>query len=179
MKRDTHSRRAVDHPASNRQSPTMPKQAPLPSPYRTIPNPIEPRSKRKAPISKPIRRAVEAIIWEGLGRAEAAERAGIKEDTLYRALRRPHVLKLMKEEHVKLRQGAPFKAYSRIERMAEQADSEHVKMDANKWIAGVDGLAPVSKLDVQANVRHSFVDYDYSEAVDITPDEPIIDANES
>jgi hypothetical protein len=35
--------------------------------------------------------AIEAMVWDGLTRAEAAEKAGLKDHALYCALAKPHV----------------------------------------------------------------------------------------
>lgn len=42
-------------------------------------------------ISRKVRTAIEAMVWGGLKRHEAAERAGMKDNSLYVALRKPDV----------------------------------------------------------------------------------------
>lgn len=128
----------------------------------------KPKEKKRR-YSPRVRRAIEAMVWEGLDHKTAAEQANLNPEAFRRSLQRPHYIQLLRQEHARLREAAPFKAYSRIERLAEQANSEPVKLEANKWIAGVDALAPVSRVDINARVAHSFVNYDYSDALDITP----------
>lgn len=91
------------------------------------------------------------------------------------ALKRPHVLSLMRQEHDAMRTGGAIRAYSRQEKLAEEANSEDVQERANRWIAGCDGLAPVSKVAVQAQVTHSFDGIGFAprhepKTVDVTPD---------
>jgi hypothetical protein len=42
-------------------------------------------------ISGKVRVAIEAMVWQGLNRAQAAEAAGLKDNSLYVAFRRPEV----------------------------------------------------------------------------------------
>ncbi len=105
------------------------------------------------------------------------------DNALYVALRKPNTLELLKQESKALRSSAAFRAFARMEHLAENADSEHVRMKATEWLAGLDGLAPVKRVDSRHRVTHAFVDYDYGEfqgydygdALDVTdcePDEP-------
>ena len=149
----------------------MPKQAAI-----APPSPPLGRPKR---MSRAMQDAIRLMVWEGKSRKEAASLSGVNEHSLYCALCKPHVVKWQNEQVLALRRGEVGRAYGRIARMAEDAASEHVKLSANQWIAGVDGLAPVSKVDVNARVQHSFVDYDYADAIDVTPDPPPIDANDA
>ncbi len=96
------------------------------------------------------------MIWKGLPRSKAAAEAGITDRALHDALKRPHVLSLLRQEHDALRSGGAIRAYSRQERLGETADSEDVQERANRWIAGCDGLAPVAKVAIQAQVSHTF-----------------------
>jgi hypothetical protein len=53
-----------------------------------------PEQPKPSPIERvtgKVRTAIEAMVWEGLPRAKAAEKAGISEHGLYKALRKPPV----------------------------------------------------------------------------------------
>lgn len=58
----------------------------------------DPQAPRKLPVADPkhritakVRAAIEAMVWDGLPRRDAAAKAGISEHGLYKALRSPPV----------------------------------------------------------------------------------------
>lgn len=91
------------------------------------------------------------------------------EHGLYQALRKPHVLALLRQEADMLRSGAALRAYARQEALAEKAQSDDVKERANRWIAGCDGISPVQKVSGQHQVTHSFEGIGFAPPVDVTP----------
>lgn len=121
---------------------------------------------KKVQISAKVRKAISYIIWEGNKRALAAERAGLSDSALYQAMRLPKVKRLMAEEFKALREGAPFQAYRNILTLGDDAKSEDVKLRANQWVAGVDGLSPVTKVSGSVKVTHGFEDYSYGQTVE-------------
>ena len=122
-------------------------------------------------VSAKVRVAINAIVWDAADRTEAAHTAGLKEDSLYRAMRLPHVLSALRQEFDNRRTAEPFRAYARQVKLGESATSEDVQERANRWIAGVAGLAPVSKVAIQARVSHTFDGIGFApRTVDITPD---------
>jgi len=86
------------------------------------------------------------MVFGGLSRPEAAATVGMSDHGLYQALRKPHVKKLYTQEVKDLRSGASIRAYIRMIDLAENSRSDHVKLRANVWIAGVGGLASVKKV---------------------------------
>ena len=135
---------------------------------RTIMNCENAREPR---ISAKVRVAINAIVWDAADRTEAALTAGLKEDSLYRAMRLPHVLSALRQEFENRRTAEPFRAYARQVKLGESATSEDVLEQANRWIAGVSGLAPVAKVAIQAQVSHTFDGIGFApRTVDITPD---------
>ena len=114
---------------------------------------FEGKDGRKLTISGKIRAAIGLMIEEGLTRQAAAEKAGIKDHSLYVALTKPHVkafrMGLINEQRTSEGQ----RAYIKLTKLGDTASSEHVQMEASKWVAGVDGISPVQKQDV----RHSGV----------------------
>ena len=150
-------------PRPARKTPSL-RTAPLRDPKQVNP---------KGRISAKCRRAIELMIWEGSPRSKAAKDAGMSDRALHDALKRPHVLSLLRQEHDTLRSGGAIRAYSRQERLAEQAGSEDVQERANRWIAGCDGLAPVTKVAIQAQVSHSFDGIGFApRIIDVTPEAP-------
>lgn len=107
-------------------------------------------------ISPQIRRAIGRMVWEGLTPADAADRENIKLDTLTKALKRPHVIELLKSEASELAAGATARAFRQQLHLAEHAQSEQVRQKAAAWIAGIGGVAPAQNLRVQSDVHHTF-----------------------
>ena len=135
---------------------------------RTIMNCENAREPR---ISAKVRVAINAIVWDAADRTEAAKAAGLKPDSLYRAMRLPHVLSALNQEFENRRTSEPFRAYARQVKLAETSGSDDVRERANRWIAGVSGLAPVAKVAIQAQVSHTFDGIGFApRTVDITPD---------
>ena len=99
------------------------------------------QTAREPRITSKVRKAIHAIVWNGASRSEAARTAGLQEDSLYRAMRRPHVLSSLRQAFENRRTGEPFRAYARQVELAESANSEDVRLRANQWIAGCDGSA--------------------------------------
>lgn len=141
---------------SDEQTPAMPSQP-----------------KTRVRISDEMRQCIEFMATEGLPAPVAAARAGITRDTAVRNMRKPHVLKLFKQRVREIRDNAAQQAYMRINHTAQTSTSERIKLDANKWIAGVDGVSPVQKVQGQHLHSHTFSGFDYPDLdpVDVTPDE--------
>lgn len=134
---------------------------------------------RKPRISKRLRRAIELMVWESLPRDKAAERAGMTDHALYKALRKQHVKSLYKQEHDSFRSGAALRAFNRQVELAEESPSHDVRERANRWIAGCAGLAPVQKVSISARHTHSFEHIDFApQPIDVTPDQGGEDAVE-
>jgi len=63
------------------------EQQPLPANY-----PLRPKHEpRKLRVTGKVRQAINAMVWQGLKRDEAAEHAGLQPHSLYVAFRLPHV----------------------------------------------------------------------------------------
>lgn len=117
------------------------------------------------------RAALYDMAYEGLDTREAAKRQNIRLNNFHAAISRPHVKRAYKQLVAAIRDNAAQAAYLRINHMSKNADSEHVKLKANEWVAGVDGISKVQK--VEGNMRHNVVfggfDYPDLEAKDVTP----------
>lgn len=122
-------------------------------------------------ISAETRAAVEHMANTGASCTAAADHAKMTKDGLARALKKPHVKALLNQMIADVRENAAQLAYIRLNVMSQTAVSEHVKADTNKWIAGVDGISPVQKVQGQHHITHKFegFDYDDPDVVDVTP----------
>src|SRR5262245_11767588 len=102
-------------------------------------------TERKTRISTKVREAVRLMVEEGLNRATAAERVGLRDNSLYIALRKPDVCSYRNELMRALRESEASRTISRAAKLADTAESEHVRRDANEWLAGIEGIAPVQR----------------------------------
>jgi hypothetical protein len=73
------------------------------------------------------------MVENGRTRAEAAQ------------LRRPDVLAFRNERMEVLRTSAAARTIRRASQLMDSAESERVRLDATKWVAGLDGIAAVSR----------------------------------
>jgi hypothetical protein len=106
-------------------------------------------------ISARVKTAVEAMVDEGLNRAEAALKAGITDNALYIALRKPEVLAYRNERMKVIRTSAGSQTIFNIAGLASSAQSEAVKLDANKWLAGTDPHDPITPLQKsESTINH-------------------------
>src|SRR5690242_3917913 len=79
---------------------------------------VEGRSKRLRVTGK-LRMAIEAMIWEGLPRKEAAEKAGLADSSLRFALRKAHVLAHHNAELAALRTSLRARNVHRLDNIAD------------------------------------------------------------
>jgi hypothetical protein len=90
--------------------------------------------------------ALSGMVWSGLTRREAAERAGMSEHGLYAALRKVHVRQWLKAELAALRASAMAKAVHRLEEIIKTSDNHAAVVAAARELrqadAGEDPSAP-------------------------------------
>lgn len=117
------------------------------------------------------RQAIEAMAWEGLPPHLSAARYGIRTDNLNRAIARPKVRKALNQLLKEVRENAGQQAYFGIVHMSHASQNDRLRFDAKRFVAGVDGISPVQKVQGQHSHAHSFQGFDYGEieAKDITP----------
>ena len=122
-------------------------------------------------VSSQYKAAFMDMIHRGASPQSAAEAHGIRLTNLRRALARPHVRAAYNQTLKAVRDGAAQQAYLRINGMAQEAQSDRLKFDANRWIAGVDGISPVQKVEGRVSHNVQFTGFDYPDlgAKDITP----------
>lgn len=90
-------------------------------------------------ITKRVRAAIDAMVWKGLKRAEAAQVAGLTDHSLYVALRSAHVKAHYLAECEVLRTSGRARRLHRLEEMAEQDDNKQAAVNA---ILALERLAP-------------------------------------
>jgi predicted DNA-binding protein (UPF0251 family) len=119
-------------------------------------------------ITARIKEVIRLMTEEALPRAEAAQRAGITDDAVQRAMKKKHVRAAYNQAVADVRENAAQKAYLKIARLSDAGDSQRLQFDASRWIAGVDGIAPVQKVEGRHMVNHSFAGFEYP-TIDVTP----------
>lgn len=127
----------------------------------------------KCGLHEQTRKALEAMAHEGISLRDAAKRFDIRPDNLSRAHDRPKVRKAFMSVRRAIRVNAAADAHTRIEYMSRHADSERVRFDANRWVAGVDGVSPVQRVDArhQHNVQFQGFVYPDIHAKDVSPED--------
>lgn len=112
-------------------------------------------------ISKEMRECVELMATRGLPLPQAAELSNITKDSAARAMKKSHVLALLNQRVKDVRDNAAQMAYLRINHQAMTAGNARLRFDANRWVAGVDGISPVQKVQGQHQHSHSFTGFSY------------------
>src|SRR4051812_16009246 len=90
-------------------------------------------------IDKRVRLALTLMVENGLNRKTAAAEAKLTDNALYKALRRPDVCSLRLQLMEVMRTSEASRTISRAATLADTAASEHVRLQANEWLAGIDG----------------------------------------
>lgn len=90
------------------------------------------RRRGNGGLTKRVKAAIEAQVFDGLRRAEAAQKAGIAEHTLYQALRKPSVLSYWNECLQVLRTGERARNVHRLVEIRDQDDNKTAAVQAVK-----------------------------------------------
>lgn len=85
------------------------------------------------------------MVFQGVKRADAATIGGITDNALYIAMRKPEVLAYLNAQQQVLRTSASARSIARIDTLADDAKSESVKLDANRFLLGIEGISPIAK----------------------------------
>lgn len=89
-----------------------------------------PKEPKTLKVTGKVRIAIEAMVWQGLKRADAAQVAGLVEHSLYVALRSPHVKAHYLAECEVLRTSGRARRIHRLEAMLEQDDNKAAVINA-------------------------------------------------
>lgn len=117
------------------------------------------RNKRKSGgLSRKVKRAIDAMIWQGMSRKEAASHAELADESMRQALLKPQVIQYYNEQLDVLRTGGRATALNRIVSLARKSDSEKVGLDAAKYLdSNGNSDRPQVNVGVQVNVRPGYV----------------------
>lgn len=117
------------------------------------------RSKkpRQVRISPNVRLAIDHMVDDARSRAEAAKIAGITDDALYRALCKPEVLAYRNSRMRVIRTSETARSLKRVADLADQARSESVKLEANRFLLSTDPDDPIIPTQRHENT-HRFPD---------------------
>jgi len=124
----TYHRSGCVAPPTRQRNPrsmnTLPAlSAPLPTKSAAKPaKPLKVTGKNKV--------ALDLMVWEGLKRSEAAEKAGLTDHSLYVALTKPHVKAYYIQQCEVLRTSGRARRIHRLEQMQEQDDNKAAVVNA-------------------------------------------------
>lgn len=88
------------------------------------------KSEKALRITRKVRDAIALMVWQGLNRAEAAEKAGLKDNSLYIALRKPDVKAHYLAECEVLRVSGKARRIHRLAELAEQNTNMNAAVNA-------------------------------------------------
>lgn len=103
------------------------------------------KAPRIVRISRSVKRSIDHMVFTGAKRADAAQFSGITDKALYTALTLPHVLAYLNTQQQVLRTSAAARSIARVDNLADESESDHVKLDANKFLLGIEGISPVAR----------------------------------
>jgi hypothetical protein len=137
-------------------------------------------------VTGKLRSAIEQMVWHGARRAEAAEKAGMKDHSLRAALRKAHVMAHYHAELRVLRESTRAKNFHRLDGIAEDSPNTMARVAAIKTMEAVsEPLASVASgqglagfvIDISepGGVTMRIVSHvprrHGDDAIDVTPDE--------
>ena len=96
-------------------------------------------------ITAKVRAAIHAMVWLGQNRADAAQTAGLKDDSLYVALRRPDVKQFYMSELDVLRTSERARNIHRAVEIREQTSNQMASIQAIKLLEQISDDAPASR----------------------------------
>lgn len=98
------------------------------------------RSRRNAVTGK-LRTALDAMVWEGFKRADAAAKAGLADSSLRFALRKPHVLAHYRAETDALRNSLRARNLHRLDKIADDSKNDMAKVASIKVLEQISDVA--------------------------------------
>ncbi len=105
---------------------------------RATPDAQPTKVERKLTVTRKVKAAIDAMVWEGLKRADAAKQAGLAEHSLYVALTRPHVKQHYLSQCEVLRLSGRARRIHRLDAISEQDDNKQAAVNA---IRALDNMA--------------------------------------
>lgn len=111
------------------------------------------KEKKAVKLTPRIKTAVEHMVFEGMTRRDAAQAVGISDEAMRQALLRPSCLTYMNEQIEVLRTGARPQALNAVINLMEKSSSDRVKLDAAKYIDGMDRTVHTVGASTHVNVQ--------------------------
>jgi len=118
---------------------------------RTEPAANVPPAPSRKRISKRMTKALTLLATKGMTQREAAKQAGMSENWLSTALRKPEIQAFIARKSRETVQLGVFRASHRIVELLD-ASSEHVSLDASKHVLAIEGIRPPDQGQVSVNV---------------------------
>jgi hypothetical protein len=109
--------------------------------------------EKKTRIGRRVREAIRLMVEERLKRSEAAERAGLKDNSLYVAMTRPDVCAYRNGLMKALRESEASRSVGRVADLADNSNSDYVKLGANTLLLGIQGIVPPAR--VEGRIEHT------------------------
>jgi hypothetical protein len=114
--------------------------------------PQEPTAKPKQRISKRLAQAIGLLVTgECQTQKAAAERVGMRADSLSEALHKPHVRVFYEQRARQSIAAGVMRAAARLNSLVD-ASSEHVSFDAARHVLGIAGIKPAADAQVSVNI---------------------------
>ena len=126
-------------------------------PERTV------KGKYKPRVSAKMQAVVEIMAHEGLSLDVAAKRIKMDQRSARRAFKRPIVRAAFNALVKEVRENSAQQSFLRINNLSQRETNDRLKLEANKWVAGVGGISPVQKIQGQHQVAHSFAGFTYDD----------------
>lgn len=127
---------------------------------------------KKARLTAGLKACIELMAHQGLSIDKATADLGLNLEATKRAFRKNHVKQAYNQLVAEIRSGAAVKAFLRVNHLGEAANSETVRLEANKWVAGVGDIAPIRRVEGRHSHHVSFAGFGFDgAALDITPDD--------
>jgi hypothetical protein len=98
------------------------------------------RSRRNAVTGK-LKAALDAMVWEGLKRQDAAAGAGLADSSLRFALRKPHVLAYYRAECDALRNSLKARNLHRLDSIADESKNDQARVASIKVLEQISDVA--------------------------------------
>lgn len=147
---------------------------------RTHSTPQEKVIDRSLPgkVTGRLKRAMDALVWEGLPRAQAAAKGPMSEHSLYDALRRPHVRAYYLQQLEVLRLSTRARNIRVLEEIRDDDANQMARVQAIKALEQMSDAAPATSNDNHLPGLTIRIIGTQPPMIDVTPSEPD-DGNEA
>lgn len=128
------------------------------------------KQKKEIVLTPKNKAAIEAMVFEGLKRSEAAELVGLTDHALRTALTKPHVLAYLNDQIEVLRTSGRPRALHKMIGLLD-AKTERIQFEAAKYLDGMDRpshAVGATQVNVQVN---NTVNVTPGYAIDLRPDD--------